>query len=73
MQNKIDILIDTIENNMNLILDDESNISRENQEEKIEYKKSNSPNYFLVLEKINIFNSILIILNNISFKLKEIS
>jgi len=72
-QKKIDILIDTIENNMNLILDDESNISRENQEEKIEYKKSNSPNYFLVLEKINIFNSILIILNNISFNIDYFS
>ena len=39
------------ENNMNLILDDTSNISKGNKEENIEYEKCNSPNYFLVLEK----------------------
>ena len=68
-----DILLDNIENNMNLILDDTSNISKGNKEENIEYEKCNSPNYFLVLEKINIFNSVLIILNNISFNIDYFS
>ena len=72
-QKEIGIFLDTVENNMNLILDDISNISRENQKENIIYEKYNSPNYFSVLEKINIFNSILLILNNISFNMDYFS
>ena len=68
-----DIFLDTIENNMNLFLDDTNIISRENHDKISSNEKSISPNYFFALEKINIFNSVLIILNNISFNLDYFS
>ena len=44
-KNEIDILLDTVENNMNLLLDDTINISRGNKEENIiHYKKKNKKN-----------------------------
>ena len=49
---------ENLENNDNI----ENIEDNENQED-----LSNSPNYFSVLQNINIFNSVLIILNNISF------
>ena len=50
-----------LENKENLV-GNENIIFNENQED-----LSNSPNYFSVLQSINIFNSVLIILNNVSF------
>ena len=54
---------ENLENNNNEILENNENIiNNENQDD-----ISNSPNYFSVLQNINIFNSVLIILNNVSF------
>lgn len=52
---------ENIQNNENIA--DNQNIQNNENEEDL----SNSPKYFSVLQNINIFNSVLIILNNISF------
>ena len=56
--NDICNFIDGLEN-----LENNENIINDENEEDISY----SPNYFSLLQNINIFNSVLIILNNISF------
>ena len=54
---------ENLENNNNEILENNENIINNENQDNI----SNSPNYFSVLQNINIFNSVLIILNNVSF------